>query len=158
MKIRIVAVGKRKERYWKEAEEEYVKRISPFAQVEVIEVADEKMGQGLTDKAAQAVLKKEGERVLFAVRGYKWVFALASEGEMYDSLAFSQKISDFAKVGTDIAFVIGGSLGLSDEVKDSAAGLLSLSKLTFPHRIARIVLLEQIYRAFKILNNQTYHK
>ncbi len=158
MKIRIVSVGKLKEQYWKTAQKEYIKRISPFARIEILELSDERVPSALTEKAAQAILKKEGERIVPAIRGFKSVFALAAEGEAYDSLAFAEKIGAFSAKGTDLAFLIGSSLGLSEKIKSEATERLSLSKLTFPHRLVRIILLEQLYRSFKIVYHQTYHK
>ena len=152
MKIRIVCVGKMKEDYFQKAQKEYAKRLSRFARLEIVELADERTPDRPTEREKQSVLKKEGERVLKAVEGFDIVSVLAVEAEQMDSEGFA------AKLGESVCYVIGGSLGLAEEVKRQAQEKFSLSRLTFPHRLARIVLLEQLYRGFKICHGQTYHK
>ena len=159
MKIRIVAVGKIKENYLLEAQTEYVKRLGRFCTVEIVEVADEKDPDRSSPAATSVVLKKEGERVIRAAAGFGNV-ALAIEGRQYTSEQFALEIERISTKGCspDICFVIGGSLGLAEEIKKNATISFSLSALTLPHRLARIVLLEQLFRAFKILSGETYHK
>ena len=158
MKIRIISVGKMKERYWKEAQQEYAKMLSRFASIEVVEVADERTPEDASAGEVRAVLKKEGERVRAALKGVDKYYALASEGTQEDSVAFSRRIAREADSTRVLGFVIGGSFGMADDLKRDAAGLISFSKMTFPHRLARILLLEQLFRAFKIAHGETYHK
>ncbi len=156
MNIRIVCVGKSKESYWKAAEKEYLTRIGRFSKIEVAEVADEKAPDAPNPSEIKILLKKEGERLLPALKNFDHIYALAEEGKPFSSLEFASWLKK--REGENLAFVIGGSYGLAEEVKGRAEGLISLSPLTFPHRLARIVLLEQLFRAFKINGNQTYHK
>ena len=158
MKIRIISVGKMKERYWKEAQQEYSKMLSRFATVEVVEVADERTPEDASAGEIRAILKKEGERVRAALKGVDRFYALASEGTQEDSVAFSRRIAREADSTRSLGFVIGGSFGLAEDLKRDAAGLVSFSKMTFPHRLARIILFEQLFRAFKIAHGETYHK
>ena len=158
MKIRIISVGRLKQDELRGVSQDYLRRLSFFADVEILEVADEPTPDEPTTAQTQAVLKKEASRILPLLKG-KWaVYALAIEGKMHDSLSFAQMISRHYEYSEDIAFVIGGSFGLSEELKKTTAGLVSFSRLTFPHRLTRILLLEQLFRAFKINANQTYHK
>ena len=158
MKIRIISVGKMKERYWKEAQQEYSKMLSRFATVEVVEVADERTPEDASTGEIRAILKKEGERVRAALKGVDRFYALASEGTPEDSVAFSLRIAREADSTRSLGFIIGGSFGLAEDLKRDAAGLVSFSKMTFPHRLARIILFEQLFRAFKIAHGETYHK
>ena len=158
MKIRIISVGKMKERYWKEAQQEYSKMLSRFATVEVVEVADERTPEDASAGEIRAILKKEGERVRAALKGVDRFYALASEGTQEDSVALSLRIAREADSTRSLGFVIGGSFGLAEDLKRDAAGLVSFSKMTFPHRLARIILFEQLFRAFKIAHGETYHK
>ena len=158
MKIRIISVGKMKERYWKEAQQEYSKMLSRFATVEVVEVADERTPEDASAGEIRAILKKEGERVRAALKGVDRPAALASEGTQEDSVAFSRRIAREADSTRSLGFIIGGSFGLAEDLKRDAAGLVSFSKMTFPHRLARIILFEQLFRAFKIAHGETYHK
>lgn len=152
MKINIVCVGKIKEEYWESAIKEYTKRISKYANISIIEVKDEPNKNGLDCK------KIEGERILNALpSGYNIILAIL--GKELDSVALSNQIRDICTYNSStINFIIGGSLGLSDEVIKKADYSLSFSKLTFPHQMMRVILLEQIYRSFKIINNESYHK
>ena len=158
MKIRIISVGKMKERYWKEAQQEYSKMLSRFATVEVVEVADERTPEDASAGEIRAIRKKEGERVRAALKGVDKYYALASEGTQEDSVAISLRIAREADSTRSLGFIIGGSFGLAEDLKRDAAGLVSFSKMTFPHRLARIILLEQLFRAFKIAHGETYHK
>ena len=143
-KITIVAVGKIKEAFYREAVAEYVKRLSRFARVEIREIAE------------GASLQAEGVEILRACKGY--TVALAVEGEKLSSEALAAKIQKCTDAGKDITFIIGSSCGLSDEVKKAADYKLSFSDMTFPHQLMRVILCEQIYRAFMINNGSTYHK
>lgn len=158
IKLRIVSVGKIKEKYWLSAQAEYLKRMSRYADVELIELQDLPTPQNPSQAERDAILKKEGEGILRAVKGYDITIALAVEGQQMASEAFASKIKSYCDIGKSMCFIIGGSLGIFKDIKDKADILLSFSQFTFPHRLARIVLLEQIYRAFKIMNNENYHK
>lgn len=158
MKIQIVSVGKLKESYFTEACREYEKRLSRYATLKCTEVADEKAPETLSEKQAQAVKSREAERILSAVGEKEHVIALALGGKSYTSEAFSKHIGALQDEGKSLCFLIGGSLGLGDAALARADERLSLSEMTFPHRIAKLVLLEQLYRAFKILANEPYHK
>lgn len=159
MNINIIAVGKLKEKYWTAAMEEYIKRLGRFAKVNIIELADKKIPDNASVKEEIQVIESEGEQILARIKDSHFVFALCVEGTQLDSVEFSKKLSSVSLSGkNDIDFIIGGSLGLSDAVKKRADFKLSFSKMTFPHQLMRVVLAEQIYRCFKILNNETYHK
>lgn len=159
MNIKIIAVGKIKEKFFSDAIDEYMKRMKRFARIEIVQINDRKIPDGASLAQEAEIVKKEGEDVLSKITPQQYVIALCVEGEKMDSVLFSKKISSVALSGkSDIAFVIGGSLGLSDEVKKRADMRLSFSDMTFPHQLMRVILLEQIYRAFKIASNETYHK
>ena len=157
-RIRIVSVGKMKERYFLDAQAEYQKRLSRFARVEIVELADEPTPDHPTDAQRAAILKKEGQRIARAAAGYDLTIAMAIEAPPRDSIGFANALAPAFSEGRSLCFVIGGSLGIADEIKKNADLLLSLSPLTFPHRLARIVLLEQLFRSYKIINGETYHK
>ncbi len=158
MKITIACVGRIKEKYFADAVEEYVKRLSRYADVETAEVPDEKAPEGLSDAQKEQIKNIEGQRLLKAIKK-SYVIALAIEGRQTDSEGFAELISDCTVRGiSHITFVIGGSLGLSKEVLGSADYKLSFSKMTFPHQLMRVILAEQIYRAFRIIKNEPYHK
>lgn len=159
MKIRIISVGKIKEDFYKDAISEYAKRISKFASYEIVECPDEKTPDNASDKENLKILEKEGERILAQIKPGEYVIALALEGKKMDSVSFSERLSDITIKGNNtIDFIIGGSLGLSSQVKNRADFLLSFSDFTFPHQLMRVILSEQIYRAFKIMGNEPYHK
>ncbi len=159
MNISIVTVGKLKEKYLKLGIEEYTKRLGPFAKIEVIEVPDEKAPENLSDTEIIQVKKAEGERILSKISSDAYVIALAIEGKMKTSEQLARELDQLATYGkSKIAFVIGGSLGLSDEVLKRANDTLSFSKMTFPHQLMRLILVEQVYRAFKINRGEPYHK
>ena len=157
MNINIICVGKIKEKFYTAAIDEYLKRLSRFAKVTVTEVADEKIPDRASEKEMEAVKRREGEKIL-AKLGNEYVIALCIEGKEMSSEEIAQKIADISMTTGDIAFIIGGSLGLSDEVKSRAKLRLSFGRVTLPHQLMRVVLAEQIYRAFKINNNESYHK
>ena len=159
MKIKIICVGKLKEKYLVDGIQEYVKRISGYADIELIEVADER----IPDKASLAeetiVKAKEGRRILDKVKQDDYMILLDVSGQSLDSLQFADKIENCMINGkSTIDFVIGGSLGHGEEVLARANQRISFSKMTFPHQLMRLILVEQVYRAFKIIRNETYHK
>lgn len=156
-KIRIVSVGKMKEKYWLAAQAEYQKRLGRYASLEIVELKDEPTPENPTPREREAVLKKEAGRVAKAMEGFDAAAVMAIEGREFTSEGFAQALKPYVDGGKSICFVIGGSLGLAREIKERGE-LFSLSRMTFPHRLARVVLLEQNYRAFKILNNENYHK
>ncbi|MCQ6280249.1 23S rRNA (pseudouridine(1915)-N(3))-methyltransferase RlmH [Bacillus sp. EB600] len=159
MNISIVTVGKLKEKYLKQGIDEYLKRLTSYAKVEVIEVADEKAPEELSALEMEQVKQKEGERILAKISQDAYVIALAINGKMESSEQLADSLDKLATYGrSKIAFVIGGSLGLSDEVVKRADEQLSFSKMTFPHQLMRLILVEQIYRAFRINRGEPYHK
>lgn len=159
MNISIVTVGKLKEKYLKQGIEEYLKRLTSYAKVEIIEVADEKAPEELSELEMEQVKQKEGERILAKISHDAHVIALAINGKMQSSEELADSLDKLATYGkSKLAFVIGGSLGLSDEVLKRANEQLSFSKMTFPHQLMRLILVEQIYRAFRINRGEPYHK
>ena len=159
MKITCVVVGKIKEKYFTDAIKENSKRQSRYCKLEIVELADEKTPDGASEAVEVAIREKEGERILKALKDDAYVIALAIEGKMLDSVELSQKIERLGVSGTShIAFVIGGSLGLAPAVMKRADYALSFSRMTFPHQLMRVVLLEQLYRSYRILKNEPYHK
>ncbi|MCI6163790.1 MAG: 23S rRNA (pseudouridine(1915)-N(3))-methyltransferase RlmH [Lachnospira sp.] len=159
MKITICCVGKVKEKFYVQAIEEYSKRLSRYCKLEIIEVQDEKTPDNASENLNLQIKQKEGERILSAIKDDAYVCALAIEGKMLDSVELSQKIDRLGIEGkSNIVFVIGGSLGLSKEVLDRADYYLSFSKMTFPHQLMRVILLEQIYRSYRIIKGEPYHK
>lgn len=158
MKITILTIGKIKEKFYTQAIEEYAKRLSRYCKLNIIEVADEKIPDHASDAEELQIKEKEGERLLKYMDG-AYVIALAIDGAMPDSVELSEKIGRLSVNGkSHIAFVIGGSLGLSPEVLNRADETLSFSKMTFPHQLMRVILLEQIYRSYRILSHEPYHK
>lgn len=159
MKITLVTVGKIKERFYTDAIKEYSKRLSRYCKLEIVQVADEKTPDNASENVELKIKDKEGERILSFIKDGVYVVALAIEGEMIDSVKLSEKINSLGIRGTShIAFVIGGSLGLSEAVLKRADYKLSFSKMTFPHQLMRVILLEQIYRSYRIMNGEPYHK
>lgn len=159
MNITIVTVGKLKEKYLKMGIEEFSKRLGSYAKVNVVEVADEKAPESLSDADMEIVKKKEAERILAKVGSDTYVIALAIEGKMKTSEELATDLESLMTYGrSKVAFVIGGSLGLHDSVIKRADELLSFSKMTFPHQMMKLILLEQVYRAFRIMKNEPYHK
>ncbi|MDF2855285.1 MAG: rRNA methyltransferase [Neobacillus sp.] len=159
MNISIVTVGKLKEKYLKLGIEEYLKRLTAYAKVEVIEVPDEKAPEELSELEMVQVKQKEGERILAKISQDTYVIALAINGEMQSSEELADTLDKLATYGkSKIAFIIGGSLGLSEEVVKRSNEQLSFSKMTFPHQLMKLILIEQIYRAFRINRNEPYHK
>ncbi len=159
MKVTLICVGKLKEKYLAQGVEEYVKRLSRYCSLEIIELADEKTPDNASSVVEDMIKKKEGERILKALKDDSYCIALAIDGVMLSSPELAQKVDALGVAGTShISFVIGGSLGLSEEVLRRADYKLSFSKMTFPHQLMRMILLEQVYRAYRIIHNQPYHK
>lgn len=159
MKITVAAVGKLKERYLKDGIAEYTKRLSRFAEVEVVEVDDEHAPDSLSEAQEGQVKQREAERLLKRIKEGSYIVLLDLAGEQINSESFSSKLESVMLSGNShITFIIGGSLGLDKSLISAANYRLCLSKMTFPHQLARLILLEQIYRAFKIMKNETYHK
>lgn len=159
MKITIVCVGKVKEKYLRDAIAEYEKRLSRYCKLQVIEVADEKTPDGASTVVEDQIREKEAERILKNLRLDDPVVTLEIEGKQMDSVAFAQKIEQMCVEGVShIQFVIGGSLGLHEKVSKVSGWKLSFSRMTFPHQLMRVILLEQIYRGYRIINGEPYHK
>lgn len=159
MKITLISVGKLKEKYLTLGVAEYVKRLSRYCNLEIIELQDEKTPDNASPAEETQIKNKEGERILKAIKGDTYCIALAIEGDMLTSMELANKINNLGISGVShITFIIGGSLGLSEEVLSRANYQLSFSKMTFPHQLMRMILLEQIYRSYRIINNQPYHK
>ena len=147
--IKIICVGKIKEKFFKDAIEEYVKRLSKYTKLEIIEVPDESTGN---------ILEKEKEHIMKYINDKDYIITLEIEGNNISSIELSEKLEKTFLNYPNITFIIGGSYGLDDEIKKKSNFKLSFSKMTFPHQLFRILLLEQIYRSFKIINNESYHK
>lgn len=159
MKITIFAIGFLKESYWKDAVKEYQKRLSAYCQIEIVEIPDVACKQGASGKEEEEVKRKEGEKVLARLKSGDYLIALDLKGKQYDSPSFAKHLDEkFAVAGANLHFVIGGSLGLSEELLERANESVCFGAMTFPHQLARVMLLEQIYRAFRILRGEPYHK
>ena len=159
MRITIIAVGKIKEKYFTQAIEEYTKRLSRYCKLDIIQLQDEKTPDDASPRQEQQIKEHEGERILHAILEDAYVIALAINGKVYDSPGLAQHLQQLMTGGkSHIAFIIGGSLGLSEQVLKHANEKLSFSAMTFPHQLMRVILLEQIYRSFRIINHEPYHK
>lgn len=159
MKITLITVGKLKEKFFQDAVNEYSKRLGRYCRLEIIQVADEKTPDGASPALEEQIKEKEGGRILADIREGSFVIALAIEGEALDSVELSEKIEKWGISGiSHLVFVIGGSLGLSKAVLARADYKLSFSRMTFPHQLMRVILLEQIYRSFRIIQGSPYHK
>ncbi len=159
MKVTLLTVGKIKEKYLRDGIAEYAKRLSRYCKLDIIEVADEKTPDRASEAEELQIKNTEGERLLKYVKDSDHVIALAIDGKMLDSVELSKKIETLGVQGeSSIVFVIGGSLGLSDAVLKRADYKLSFSKMTFPHQLMRMILLEQLYRAYRIMHGEPYHK
>lgn len=159
MKISIISVGKIKEKYLRDAIAEYSKRLSRYCKLEIIEVADEKTPDQASEALEDAIRDKEGERILKHIRDDMYVITLEIKGKMLTSEEFADKIESLGVQGkSSIAFVIGGSIGLGKDVLGRSDFALSFSKMTFPHQLMRVVLLEQVYRGYRIITGGPYHK
>lgn len=158
-KISILCVGKIKEKYLKDGIAEYSKRLSRYCKLDIIEVADEKTPDGASSVVEEQIKSIEGDKLMKHIREDDYVIALAIDGKMLDSVELSKKMESLAVSGVShLVFVIGGSLGLSDVVLKRANYKLSFSKMTFPHQLMRMILLEQVYRGYRIMKNEPYHK
>ncbi|MCE5591070.1 23S rRNA (pseudouridine(1915)-N(3))-methyltransferase RlmH [Staphylococcus pseudintermedius] len=159
MKITILAVGKLKEKYWKLAIAEYTKRLGAYSKIEVVEVPDEKAPETMSVKEIEQVKEKEGQRILSKIKPQSIVITLEIAGKMLSSEDLAKTLDQRMTQGaSDFTFVIGGSHGLHDTVLKRSDFALSFSKMTFPHQMMRVILLEQVYRAFKIMRGEAYHK
>ena len=159
LKITVIAVGKIKEKFYTQAVAEYSKRLGRYCKLQIIEVADEKTPDAISDHEMTLIKDKEGERILKVLDENSYVCARAIDGKSYDSPGLAREIERLGISGTShITFIIGGSLGLSSQVLKRADWKLSFSALTFPHQLMRVILLEQIYRSFRIIHHEPYHK
>ena len=157
--INIICVGKIKEIFFREAIDEYSKRLNSYCSLNIIELKDEKIPNNPSEKENQIIKEKEGTNILSHIKKDTYIICLDLRGKQYSSEEFSQKINNIStNISSSITFIIGGSLGISQNVLKKANESISFSKMTFPHQLFRVILLEQIYRAFKIMNNETYHK
>ncbi len=159
MNIRIIAVGKIKEKYIKEGIKEFSKRLSRYCTLNIVEVNDEKAPENLSKKEMDIIKNKEGARILSKVPANSYLISLVIDGKKLSSVDLSEKMEDLMVSGTnDISFIIGGSLGLSDEIINTSNFKISFSDMTFPHQLMRLILLEQVYRGFRIMKGEPYHK
>jgi len=160
MDIKIIAVGKIKEKFYKEAIDEYLKRMQAYNKVEIIEVADEMAAETLSEKELEQVKEKEGERILGKISKEDYVVSLEILGKQMDSIEFAKFIENEMTegFGRNLVFVIGGSNGLAKKVSQRSNKKLSFGKMTYPHQLMRVILTEQIYRAYRIINGHPYHK
>ncbi|WP_294354011.1 23S rRNA (pseudouridine(1915)-N(3))-methyltransferase RlmH [uncultured Clostridium sp.] len=159
MNITVIAVGKLKEKYLKQAIDEYAKRLSRYCKLDIIELQDEKTPDNASEKEELMIKEKEGKAILSKIKDNAYAVAMDLKGKQITSEELASFISNCGVMGnSNIVFVIGGSLGLSDEVIKRANYKLCFSKMTFPHQLFRVMLLEQVYRGFRIINNEPYHK
>ena len=159
MKITVITVGKIKEKYLRDAIAEYTKRLSRYCKLEIIEVADEKTPDQASETVEEQIRDKEGERILKYIRDDMYVITLEIDGKMLSSEELADKVNMLGIQGqSSVAFVIGGSIGLGREVLKRSDYALSFSKMTFPHQLMRVILLEQVYRSYRIINGEPYHK
>lgn len=158
MNITVIAVGKLKEKFLREGCSEYIKRLGIYSKINIVEINEERCSDNPSDAEIKNVILKEGERIIRKIPKGAEVIALCIEGKEYSSRDFSSVIENISLKTSHICFIIGGSFGLSDEVKSLSKTKLSFGKMTLPHQLARMVLLEQVYRAFSILNHSKYHK
>lgn len=159
MKITVLAVGRIKEKYWRDALEEYAKRLSRYARVDMVEVEDEPTPENASPRDEERIKDREGERLLLKLPRDAYVIPLAIEGKQQDSPAMARRIAALGLEGkSHLCFIIGGSLGLARNVMERGQEIWSFSPLTFPHQLMRVILLEQIYRSFRINRGEPYHK
>lgn len=158
MNINIISVGKIKEKYFTAAIGEYSKRLSRFVKFSITEVPDEKIPDNASEKEMEQIKEKEGSKILAKLPSNSFIVTLCIEGKELSSEDLAKRIADISMTSSNITFIIGGSLGLADTVKNKSNLRLSFGRMTLPHQLMRVVLLEQIYRAFKINNNESYHK
>ncbi len=156
--INIICVGKIKEKYLKDSIDEYSKRLSKYCKLNIIEIQDESLPNKINENTILEVKDKEGKKIIETIKNSSYVISLDLKGKQFTSEEFADKIEKISTRGySDISFVIGGTLGLDKEVLDKSNELICFSKMTFPHQLIRVFLLEQLFRSFKILNNETYH-
>lgn len=159
MNIKLICVGTLKEKFFKDAISEYSKRLTPFCNFEIVEIPEYRLAKNFSDSDINLALEKEGKNIIAAIPKNSYVIALCVEGKEFNSVEFSEKLEEIKLKGkSSIAFIIGSSFGLSKTVKDISDLCLSVSKLTLPHQLARVFLVEQIYRAFQIIIGGKYHK
>lgn len=159
MKIQVICIGKLKEKYWTDAVNEYSKRLSRFCDLEITELKESKLPDKASESQEQAVIEEEGKTILKHVKDGSYVISLEILGKNLTSVELAEKMEELPLMGkSHVTFIIGGSLGLSKDVSKRADFKLSFSKMTFPHQMMRVILLEQVYRAFKINKNEAYHK
>lgn len=159
MRITIICIGKIKEKFYREALAEYVKRLSKYCKLDIIELADEKTPDGASENVCDQILSKEAGRINDKLPDNAYIIATAIEGHRFNSVEFAKHINNTMLSGhSHVVFIIGGSLGIHESIKKKADILISFSDMTFPHQLMRVILTEQIYRAFRILNNEPYHK
>ena len=158
MNITVICIGKLKEKYLKEAVSEYSKRLSRFVKLDIAELPDCKIPENASPAQERAVLDKEGEKILSRIKPDSYTVAMCIEGKQISSTEFAGKLNQISMVSGNITFIIGGSLGLSDDVKKRADMHLSFGRITLPHQLMRVILLEQVYRGYKINNHEAYHK
>lgn len=159
MNITLITVGKIKEKYYRDAIAEYAKRLSRYCKLDIIEVADEKTPDKASEVVEEQIKQKEADRILKNIKDDTYCIALAIEGKKMDSVTMARHVEQLGLVGkSNLAFVIGGSLGLHKSVLQRADEKLSFSDMTFPHQLMRVILLEQIYRCYRIINGEPYHK
>ena len=156
--LNIICVGKLKEKYLKDAIDEYSKRLGKYCVLKIIELQDESLPSKINESIIEDIKNKECKKILENIKSTSYVLALDLKGKQHTSEEFSQKIEEISVRGfSDITFIIGGTLGLTDDLLNRANELISFSKMTFPHQLIRVFLLEQIFRGFKISSNETYH-
>lgn len=159
MKITLLTVGKIKEKYFTDAINEYKKRLSRYCRLDIKEAADEKTGEDMSEAEADLIRKKEGDRIRHMIPEDSYIISLCIDGPQMDSVEFSRHLEKLMLSGhSHISFMIGGSIGLDRDLVSESSEKLSFSKMTFPHQLMRVILLEQIYRAFRIMKNEPYHK
>ena len=157
LNINIVCVGKIKEQYLKDAINEYSKRLAKYCNLNIIELQDEKLPNKLYESLLNEVKEKEANKIIENIKKESYIIALDLKGKEYTSEEFSKKIESITNINSSITFIIGGTLGLTDRIREMANEKICFSKMTFPHQLIRVFLLEQIYRGFKISKNETYH-
>lgn len=159
MHIQIIAVGKLKEKYWTDGIAEYTKRLTPYAKLTITEIAEEKASERMSEAEEMQVKQKEGERIIAALKPDSYAIAMAIGGQMWTSEELAEQIERLGTYGkSHVTFLIGGSNGMSDDVLKRADAKLSFGRITYPHQLIRLVLVEQVYRAFKIMRGEPYHK
>ncbi len=159
MQIEVICVGKLKENYLKDACLEYVKRLSRFCKINLTELKDESVRENASEAQIRQAIEEEGERILSKIHDRDYLISLCVEGKMFSSEGFADALASIEQKGAGrLVFVIGGSYGLSDKIKRRSQLKVSFSQMTFPHQLMRVILLEQVYRAYKINANESYHK